>query len=164
MYRRARAIVLVTVLLISASTAGYSQTNLVERRKSLAGFDEIHLTVEEPSPAAARDGLDRERLEKLLEIRLLPHGLKLANSPLMPTLKLDIHTLFDSQTNRYFYTAVLGLYQPVQLSVSPEVKVLACTWSLVRTGSVSRFVLRSIENAVREMADEFVSDYIAANQ
>ncbi len=140
-----------------------------ESRRSLAGRRGVHVKVEDISPDAERDGLTATGLQTDVELRLRLAGIRVlteAESLAMPDnalLYLNVTTL--KRGGRYSYTINLTLSQRVRLERDLSIqRVPGTTWIATGTiGTVGVNKLGTVRKAVRDMVDQFINAYLAAN-
>jgi hypothetical protein len=105
------------------------------------------------------------------ELRLRQSGIRvldqseLAAAPGVPILTLQIVLLrLSTVSGLYAFDAHLDLEQSVQLTRDGTKRLSAVTWSTTGTiGVVGTNQLSSLRETARDLIDQFVNDYLAAN-
>src|SRR5215467_6059532 len=126
-----RVLILVGLLLFWPTT-GFSFT--ADKRDTLRGLKEISVLVEYLPDDVEREGLNREHLQRDIEVRLRQAGLhvltisELANSPGAPYLYVAVYPITTPSVNFNAYAVALTLKQLVQLSRHPATELFATTW------------------------------------
>lgn len=150
-------------------TVGFSFT--ADKRDTLRGLKEISVLIEYLPDDIEREGLNREHLQRDIEMRLRQGGLhvltisELANSPGAPYLYAAVYPITGASVNSNAYAVALTLKQLVQLSRSPTTELFATTWEgPIELSSLSgdRKVL-DIRNRIFEAVGRFMIDYRDVN-
>jgi len=80
-----------------------------------------------------------------------------------PYLYVNVQ-VFKNPARFYAYSAKVELRQRVTLVHNPAVSILAGTWSATGTiGTVGSHKLASLRDNVRDLTDQFINAYLAAN-
>lgn len=144
------------------------------QRKTLAGLQGVAVEVVPlDDPQVERDGLSPSAIQTDVELRLRQAGIPVLSreqsfrTPGKPFLVLSIGALKatpSSGLDIYPYSIKLTFEQLVILARSPGTRGLAVTWSATgKTGVVGRERLSTIRDNVRDMVDQFINAYLAAN-
>ena len=139
-------------------------------RKSLVGLKGVGVVIEQVSSEAEKDGLSRSTLQTDVELKLRQAGILVLTeddrltTPGAPYLYLNANTL-KLQSGLYAYDVELFLKQDVFLTRAPKMRITgATTWEASGvTGAVSPNSLGRLREKVRDLVDEFVNAYLAAN-
>ena len=135
-------------------------------RKSLAGISGMNLIVEAPNDGALEAGLTKEQLKTDAELKLRFAEIKVG-SQYNPYVYVFINSAFPMSASGQ----EMGYIATVQVEFRQEVYVLdnshrmyAPTWasSILIWGSKSSFK-DDARKRVRDLIDEFIDDYLAAN-
>lgn len=138
-------------------------------RATLAGLTGVRVEVEDIAADAEREGLTESDLQRDIEMKLQQAGIRVfteaewRTAPGKPTLNLEVRTL-KPDTKTYVVSITLELEQEVRLARDATVNVSATTWSAPpRLGIVAAGHFSSIRRDVREIVDQFIQAYLAAN-
>jgi hypothetical protein len=168
MRRIGLAVVAVFGLLLLAIAPQVQAESEYERR-SLVGLKAVYVLVETIDREAEQDGLPRSTLQTDIELKLRQAGIAIhtveqsARAPGSPYLYLNV-AAGKNRAGFYAYHVRLSLEQGVSLIRAPTVTVTGSTWQsngvigIVRSGNVAK-----IRDAVRDVVDEFINAYLAAN-
>lgn len=162
---------IVAACLLFAMTAAADDET---QRKTLAGLQGVAVEVVPlDDPQVERDGLSPSATQTDVELRLRQPGIPVLTreqsfrTPGKPFLVLSIGVLkatLNGGLDIYPYSIKLTLEQLVILARSPGIRGLAVTWSATgMTGVVARERLSTIRDNVRDMVDQFINAYLAAN-
>ena|SRR5256885_1808734 len=162
--------ILVALVLLSASVASHllGQDDNESTRKTLAGLRGIRVLagVAMDSDQARRDGLSGEQLQTDVELKLREAGvavLSLQDSS-APVLTVNVFVLRGSPQRFYAFSIAVEVQETVTLNRNPSVAVWTDTWRTPTTlGTVSVGQLRSVRDNVRDVVDQFINAYLAAN-
>jgi len=134
--------------------------------KTLAGLRGVRVEVVKMDPDAEREGLTQSILRTDVELRLRQSGIRVltdADDALTQgTLHLQVRTV-KSEHGFYAYNIDLGLWQFVRLIRDPSIASVAVTWRAGKGGFIGTPRFPEIRNDVRDMVDEFINAYLAAN-
>ena len=136
--------------------------------KTLAGLRGVRAeVVKMEDPDAEREGLTQSILRTDVELRLRQSGIRVLTDAddvrTQGTLQLQVRTV-KGEHGFYAYTIDFGLWQFVRLIRDPSIASVAVTWRAGKGGfkGTPRFP-EKIRNDVRDMVDEFINAYLAAN-
>jgi len=174
-------LILAAAILISSAVV-YGAVRAVSERGTLQGVKGFHVLIEDLSSDAKAAGLSRERLKTLVELKLrmadvkvLPYDEEIPATVLRPTLylRLYIQKVSESYAFAYAVIATLEFKQLVVLHRNKDIICFATTWEdrqgavIVGTGNDSLVINHRLTNfaekTVKELVDEFLNDYLAAN-
>jgi predicted Zn-ribbon and HTH transcriptional regulator len=146
-----------------------AQLNVVmdgNQRDVLAGLEAVSVTVEEFPAGTEKFGLSREALQTDVELRLRQYGVSVcAKESLKPgfaLLYVDVTPVIIEDAPLGAISVSVELKEAVRLLRSPTICV-ASTWS---RGSVLLYgtsKLKEVRQDVKDLVDEFINDYLAAN-
>jgi hypothetical protein len=149
-------------------TAGLCFT--ADKRDTLRGLSEISVLVEYLPDDVERDGLNREHLQRDIEVRLRQAGLhvltisEVANSPGAPYLYVAVYPITTPSVNFNAYAVALTLKQLVQLSRSPATELFATTWEgPMYLGSLSETRVLGVRSKILDAVGRFIVDYRDVN-
>ena len=149
-------------------TVGLSFT--ADKRDTLRGLKEISVLVEYLPDDVEREGLNREHLQRDIEVRLRQAGLhvltisEVANSPGAPYLYVAVYPITGPSININTYAVALKLKQLVQLSRNPSTELFATTWEgPIHFGSLSDSRVLDIRGRIFESVGRFIVDYREVN-
>ncbi len=155
-------------VLVSLGVAAAARGVGEVEKQSLAGLSGVLVVVEHMRPDAERDGLTRTGLQTDVELRLRQAGIRVLTvkemvwTPGEPSLYLNVNT--NKRMGLYAYCVQLGLYQRVRLDRAPSVIAVVVTWAISgEVGTVGANKLGNVRKAVRDMVDQFINAYLAAN-
>jgi len=161
--------VLILAIVIGLSLVGGERRAEADERRPLAGLFGIKVVVEELNSDAERDGMTTAALQTNVEFRLRQAGIRVLTrveryrTPGEPYLYLRFTSLNDR--GLYAYCVNLQLKEIVRLDRNPSVTTSAETWHA--TGAVvtvgARNLHTSFQRSVREVTDQFINAYLAAN-
>jgi len=139
-------------------------------RKTLAGLHGVRVVVRmSDSDETRTPGLSQSQLQTDVEIKLRQAGITVLSqqeAPSGPTLGVNVSLLnVSSPTNPlgiYAVSLTVELHQWVRLTRNPSVTVWVSTWSTTgQFGTTAH--LSSVRDIVRDMTDQFINAYLAAN-
>lgn len=149
-------------------TAGLCFT--ADKRDTLRGLSDISVLVEYLPDDVEREGLNREHLQRDIEVRLRQAGLHvltisdLANSPGAPYLYVAVYPITTPSVNFNAYAVALTLKQLVQLSRHPTTELFATTWEgPMHLGSLGDARVLGIRNKILDAVGRFIVDYRDVN-
>ena len=161
-------VLLLLGLTICWPTVGFSFT--ADKRDTLRGLSEISVLVEYLPDDVEREGLNREHLQRDIEVRLRQAGLhvltitEVANSPGAPYLYIAVYPITSPSVNFNAYAVALTLKQLVQLSRQPTTELFATTWEgPMHFGSLSDAKVLGIRNKIFDALGRFIVDYRDVN-
>lgn len=149
-------------------TVGFSFT--ADKRDTLRGLREMSVLIEYLPDDVEREGLNREHLQRDIEVRLRQAGLhvltisEVAHSPGAPYLYLAIYPITSPQGNFNAYAVALTLKQLVQLSRNPGTELFATTWEgPMQLNSLSDMRMLDIRARIFDALGRFIIDYRDVN-
>ena len=149
-------------------TVGLSFT--ADKRDTLRGLKEISVLVEYLPDDVEREGLNREHLQRDIEVRLRQADLhvltisEVANSPGAPYLYVAVYPITGPSVTVNTYAVALTLKQLVQLSRNPGTELFATTWEgPIHFGSLSDSRVLDIRGRIFESVGRFIVDYREVN-
>ena len=162
-----RVLILVGLLLFWPA-AGFSFT--ADKRDTLRGLKEISVLVEYLPDDVEREGLNREHLQRDIEVRLRQAGLhvltitEVANSPGAPYLYVAVYPITGPSVNSNAYAVALTLKQLVQLSRNPTTELFATTWEgPMQLSSQGDHRVLDIRTRILDAVGRFIIDYRDVN-
>ena len=138
-------------------------------RATLAGLTGVYVLVEQISDEAQRDGLDTTQIRTDVELKLRQAGITVLtrqewlSTAAAPYLYVNVQVL-KNPAKFYVFSANVELGQRATLVHDPSMSVLATTWSATGTiGTVGSQKVGSVREDVRDLTDQFINAYLAAN-
>jgi hypothetical protein len=138
-------------------------------RATLAGLTGVEVVVETMKPDAEREGLAGSTIQTDVELKLRQAGIRVLTSsdgflaPGNPYLYLNVNTS-RTRTGIYAYCIELQVKQGVKLTRNPAIISSSPTWQARGyVGTVGASNLHTVRDDVRDMVDQFVNAYLAAN-
>ena len=117
-----------------------------------------------------REGLSREHVARIIEVRLREAGLRIltiseiAKSPGAPYLYIAVYPITGPSISFNSYAIGLALKQLVQLSRNPSTELFAVTWeSAASPNSLSGPRGLEIRSKISDAVERFIIDYQAVN-
>jgi hypothetical protein len=117
-----------------------------------------------------REGLNREHLQRDIEVRLRQAGLhvltitEVANSPGAPYLYVAVYPITGPSVNSNAYAVALTLKQLVQLSRNPTTELFATTWEgPMQLSSQGDHRVLDIRTRILDAVGRFIIDYREVN-
>ena len=163
--------VLAALALLSASVLSplVGQGHDEASRATLVGLTGVYVLVENIPDEAQRDGLDTTQIRTDVELKLRQAGITVLtqqeglSTAAAPYLYVNVQVL-KNPAKFYAFSADVELRQRVTLVHDPSMSVLATTWSATGTiGTVGSQKLASVREVVRDLTDQFINAYLAAN-
>ena len=149
-------------------TVGFGFT--ADKRDTLRGLKEISVLVEYLPDDVEREGLNREHLQRDIEVRLRQAGLhvltisEVANLPGAPYLYVAVYPIIGPSINVNTYAVALTLKQLVQLSRNPSTELFATTWEgPIHLSSLSDSRVLDIRSRIFDAVGRFIVDYRDVN-
>ena len=149
-------------------TCGFSFT--ADKRDTLRGLKEISVLLEYLPDDVEREGLNREHLQRDIEVRLRQAGLhvltisEVANLPGAPYLYVAVYPIIGPSINVNTYAVALTLKQLVQLSRNPSTELFATTWEgPIHLSSLSDSRVLDIRSRIFDAVGRFIVDYRDVN-
>ena len=137
-------------------------------RKTLAGLTGLYVSVQRIPDEMQRDGLDTTQILTDVELKLRQAGITVLtrqewlSTEAFPYLYVNVQA--HKTSNLYALSVDVELRQLVTLVHNPAVSTLATTWSATGIiGTVGSQKLGSVRDDVRDLTDEFINAYLAAN-
>ena len=147
---------------------GFSFT--ADKRETLRGLKEISVLVEYLPDDVERAGLNREHLQRDIEVRLRQAGLhvltisEVANSAGAPYLYVAVYPITSPSANFTAYAVALTLKQLVQLSRNPTTELFATTWEgPLHFSPISEAMVVDIRTRILDAVGRFIVDYRDVN-
>lgn len=145
-------------------------------RRVLKGLPGVRVEIKELRPAAAAAGFNAQTFQRDVELKLRTAGIRVFDTedreerPL-PVLYLDLTPLCREKRQRDAYGVTLALlertflrrhFQPAEVPAagSEDLTSLVVTWS---SGAVGYGDVSHARGVVKDLADDFANDYLAAN-
>ena len=140
-------------------------------RSSLKDLPGVFVNIEKLDAAAEQAGLEVADLEADVNLRLRSTGVPVLSqlqglrTPGAPSLYVNVNVAGNVAGDLWPYSIEISLVQQVTLVRSPETQVLgAKTWDVALVGVVPRANMHgSVRSAVKELVDQFIHAYQAAN-
>jgi hypothetical protein len=159
-----------TILLTSLLFATTATADNETQRKTLAGFRGIYVSVESIDPEVERAGLSESAIQTDAELKLRLAGITVLTreqwlrTPGNPWLYLNVNVHKDQLLDLYMFCIHLQFEQEVTLTSATRTMISAPTWQARGIlGVVGIARLSVIRDDVRDMVDEFINAYLAAN-
>jgi len=137
---------------------------------TLIGLDSIGVLIENLHPAALEAGLSPDQLQTDVELKLRLAGIKVLSKEefrrllLAPYLYVQVTAGKSSNFSVYAVSVNVDFKQMVFLVRDPNVVTMGATW---RSGEViiagKDVITEGIRGCVRDLVDEFINDFLAAN-
>lgn len=163
-----RRVLILVGLTLFWQTTGFSFT--ADKRDTLRGLKEISVLVEYLPDDVEREGLNREHLQREIEVRLRQAGLhvltitEVANSPGAPYLYVAVYPITGPSVNSNAYAVALTLKQLVQLSRNPTTELFATTWEgPMQLSSQGDHRVLEIRTRILDAVGRFIIDYRDVN-
>ncbi len=138
-------------------------------RNTLAGLTGMYVLVEHIPDEAERDGLDTTQIRTDVELKLRQAGITVLtqqewlSTAAAPYLYVNVQAI-KNRANVYAFSADVELRQRVTLVRNPGMSILATTWSATGIiGTVGSQKLGAVREDVRDLTDQFINAYLAAN-
>jgi hypothetical protein len=161
-------VLMLLVLTFYSPIGGFSFT--ADKRDTLRGLSEISVLVEYLPDDVEREGLNREHLQRDIEVRLRQAGLhvltisEVANSPGAPYLYVAVYPIINPSVNFSAFATALTLKQLVQLSRNPTTELFATTWEgPMHFGSLGDARVAGIRSKILDAVGRFIVDYRDVN-
>ena len=139
-------------------------------RLTLQGLKGVRVLVEDLAPEVEREGLQKDRLQRLIEDRVRAAGIKVltqeetTKTPGEPYLYVNINvTLSRDDEAPCSYSIDIALIQDVTLARNPIQTAYAITWSTGGVGLIGRKSLGELKESIQEMVDIFIKAFLDAN-
>jgi hypothetical protein len=155
---------------LAADKASIEELARLSGQVPFTGLIGVYVLITDMDPEAEKDGLAKSTIRTDVELRLRQAGIRVLNSsewlatPGSPDLFLRLSTLKPKEGPLYAFGIQLGLVQRVRLARDPNITVMAVTWEATgRYGTIATERLSELRAEVRDMVDEFINNYMAAN-
>ena len=141
---------------------------------SLAEIHGIEVMVLPIDPEAERNGLNKDQMQKSVELKLSKAGIKMLTGrelekPGFPYLNIDVKVTKEKAHDLYGYNIKAELYKQIIQNPQDEIEsafqsVSVNAWSSDRTGTAPAGNLKdNVQKQVDDVMDKFIADYLAAN-
>lgn len=148
-----------------------AQNEIAKERSSLRGIEAMGFTVnvETNDPLTGTEELQVTSLIEMGKNQLLNNNIRLIpddniqRSDEIPFLHLHINSM-DAGQGIIPFSLSLYFYQPVKLTLNRDVQTSAVTWESGSVGVVSHDQLNLINNAAKNLIEEFIVDYNRINR
>ncbi len=149
----------------------FGQGDEEDNRKTLAGLHGIWVVVEDLNQQAQQDGLDENQIHTDVELKLRQAGITVltkeewsATHPAgLPYLYVNVQA-FKQREGLYAFNVIVELDQSVRLVRNPSVRASVATWRATPVlGTTGERDLGSVRERVRDLTDQFINAYLAAN-
>ena len=163
--------VLATIALLCAVVVPplVSQGDDETTRNTLADLKGVQVLVESIKDEVQRDGLRESQIQTDVELKLRQAGISVLtheewlSTAAAPYLYVNVQASKNS-AGIYAFTVDVELRQRVTLIQNPSMRVLAPTWSATGIiGTVGSQKVGSVREYVRDLTDQFINAYLAAN-
>jgi len=168
--RRIAAWIQLAWIATALATASPAAAADVERqRRSLAGIGGVHVHVTLTGEDLESHQLTQARLRPVIESRLQAAGLRLlevdasAREPGVPWLFVTLGVQTATDTKAYAWSMRVELEQRACLERDPKQCESWPTWSAARFGSATRRRVKTLDQDMGALVDEFVAAYRTAN-
>ena len=145
-----------------------AQTYLIEDRETLRGLKGFHVLVAELKDDIKQAGLTGSILKTDVELKFRKAGIRILTrdeallTPGKPHLFVQVRAIKLKSPRGLFYLALVSFGQDAILSRNHSIQTSLVTWEDSFLGTTSE-PLRSIREAVSDLVDEFMNDYLAVN-
>lgn len=136
----------------------------------LAGLQGMYVVVEDLDLDAKEAGLTEEKIRADVELKLRLAGIKVLSveeglaTKSKAFLYVDVTTVKEKLHQVYAGSVEVSLWERVYLARDPNTITLAATWDKIGIGlGSSDIARRKIRESVKDLVDEFINDYLAAN-
>lgn len=157
------------LLCLSFSTA-LAQNEVARERSSLKGIQAVGFTVNVEASVSLTDRgeIQVTSLKELGEKTLTNQGIRvipdknIESSDEVPFLYMHINTM-DAGSGLVPFCIALYFYQPVELSLNRNLQTSSITWESSTLGLVSYDKMQVIQEASKNLLEEFISDFKRIN-
>jgi hypothetical protein len=138
-------------------------------RETLCGLKGVMVFIEDIDSDVEKYGLTKSLLKEQVESRLRHADIPVLtaneafNMPGRPYLYLNL-TTHDTGVELYSYSIRIELNQDVSMIRDPSIKASATTWIANVVGIVGAQNLPAVTEDVTQLTNQFVRDYLAANE
>jgi|GEM_PF-847683 len=140
-----------------------------EPRQTLCGLKGVMVFIEDIDSDVEKHGLTKSLLKDQVESKLRQADIPVLtaneafNMPGRPYLYLNL-TTHDTGVELYSYSIRIELNQDVSMIRDPSIQASATTWIANVVGIVGAQNLPAVTEDVTQLTNQFVRDYLAANQ
>lgn len=140
-----------------------------KNRKTLARLQGVQVIVEDFKPEAEKYGFNRQQYQTDVELRLRQYGIKVLSQKErhqvsgMPMLYINVNPLIDEKMGDAAVSYSVQLMEYVLLERNPSIRTFATTWDKSGTRLCGLKRLDGVRERVRDLVDQFINDYLAAN-
>jgi len=140
-----------------------------EPHEILAGLPGVAIVVEDFEPGEERYGLTKQKFQTDVELRLRKHGVKVFSVEELvqvrgtPYLYVAVKPLIDKEYKIAAAVVSVELREETILLRNMSTSVRATTWSKKSVSLLGLTRFDTIREAVRDIIDIFINDYLAAN-
>jgi|SRR6266850_3714055 len=149
------------VVLLMCPSIGPAQMSL--GKESLKGLGSVRVLIEDLNPDLVKVGIDKDRLQQDVELRLRRSGIKVVSpAAASPYLYIIIASTRIGNTPTVAFSIHVTLRQRVSLERNLSIKMFADTWrgSIVIAANSN---LTQIRDTLADAVDTFINDYLAEN-
>jgi len=158
-----------TILFATGVSPLVGQEDDEASRATLVGLPGVDVVVEQIADDAQGDGLDTLQVRTDVEVKLRQAGIRVLSKEEWlstagrPYLYVNIQTVKNKQSV-YAFSARVELRQSVTLVRQPSLRQLLTTWSTPGyIGTAGSQKLATLRDDVRDLTDQFINAYLAAN-
>ena len=155
---------------LQETTGTKPQYNFVtETHEILAGLQGVGVIVEAFQPEAKKYGLTEQAFRKLTESRLRQYGIRILTgqqhlqTPGRSYLHVGITPVILEEIDFVAVSITIRLNELIALWRNPTTVVMATTWDTGQVMLVEKDKLDVIKETTRNLIDEFINAYLAAN-
>jgi len=161
---------ILAVIVITVCVGGVWARVVTEPKDVLAGLQGMYVVVEDFDLDAKEAGLTEEKIRADVELKLRLAGIKVLSveeglaTKSKAFLYVDVTTVKEKLHQEYAGSVEVSLRERVYLARDPETITLAATWDKIGIGlGSSDIAKRKIRESIKDLVDEFINDYLAAN-
>ena len=139
------------------------------QRRTLAGLPALHLHLDLRGDDLAKFGLDETALRPTIEAKLTAAGIRLvdvdqsAHEPGVPWLFFETQVLKSTDAKEYSWAMQVQLQQRACLDRNKSICESVATWDTRRLGSVGRRRVKTLNDDVNDLVNQFVAAWLGAN-
>jgi hypothetical protein len=156
-------LVLAQAAIVEAQTGRAAQTD----RATLTGLKAVSVLVENIDKDAERAGFSGGQIKTDVELRLRKAGVRVVETTnyAFPYLYINLNTLQLSNFPTWIYSLRVGLVQTVTLPREKPFFCVAETWNRGSLGfAPAGTLVSSARSQLGDLVDQFINDFLAANQ
>jgi hypothetical protein len=164
-----KLLVTLALLFLAVVSPLVGQADDETSRATLVGLPGVYVLVETVADEAQRDGLDTLQVRTDVEVKLRQAGIRVLSKEEWlstagaPYLYVNIQTA-KNNLRLYAVSVSIDLRQDVTLVREPSLRRLVATWSTPGVlGTVGSHKLATVRDDVRDLVDQFINAYLAAN-